>query len=516
MIPPDNSSAEATKAWVERELHLPVIFDAIADVTFVLSVESDGRYRFIFVNKAFRTTTGLPVEKVVGSYVQDIIPEPSLSLVLQKYQEAIKTRQRVAWVEVSDYPTGRVTGEVSVMPVLDEAGNCRQLVGVVHDLTAQKRAEEELRISNERFHYALKATTDALYDWNVAADTLYWGEGFEALFGHRLEQNPAPFATWADNVHPDDKDHCVAGLRRVAYESRGSFWQEEYRFVRADGSSAVVFDRGYILRDAQGQPVRMIGAMQDITARKAAEQQQRLLAEQLVRQNAYLQQCAYIISHNLRAPLANALGFADLLTRVDKESEVFATSLKNLRTSVTRLDDVLTDVNTILAIRNQPDDTHSEAVAVAEVCQQAVAHAQPELTACGGQVTCVIPAGLRIAGSRVYLHSIFDNLLANAIKYRSTARTLRVTITAQADPQRGVTIVFRDNGSGFDQEGAGKDVFQLYRRFHPDQQGRGIGLFLVKAHVESMHGQISVRSQVDEGTEFILYFGQHAHENLPD
>ena len=97
-------------ALVEREHQLSVIFDTIADVTFVLSVEDEGRYRFVSANKAFEKTTGLPVEQVLGHCVDEIIPEPSLSLVLAKYREAIASMKPVVWQETSDYSMGRVTG----------------------------------------------------------------------------------------------------------------------------------------------------------------------------------------------------------------------------------------------------------------------------------------------------------------------------------------------------------------------------------------------------------------------
>ncbi|WP_226930087.1 PAS domain-containing protein [Hymenobacter siberiensis] len=199
------------------------------------------------------------------------MPEPSLSLVLSKYREAIASMERVVWQETTDYPTGQVTGEVSVTPVPDEDGRCCQLLGVVHDLTKEKQVEKALRISNERLAYALKATTDAIYDWTISDDSLYWGEGFENLFGYQLAQNPMPFSEWADYVHPDDSPRVVAGLRHAAFETTNLFWQEEYRFRRANGTWAEVFDRGYLLRDAAGRAVRMMGAMQDITSRKQAE-----------------------------------------------------------------------------------------------------------------------------------------------------------------------------------------------------------------------------------------------------
>ena len=505
----------ANAALVEREHQLSVLFDTIADVTFVLNVEAEGRYQFVFANKAFEKTTGLPVAQVLGRYVEDVIPEPSLSLVLTKYREAILSMERVVWLETSDYPTGQVTGEVSVTPVPDEHGRCCQLVGVVHDLTKQKRVEAALRLSNERFIYALKATTDAIYDWNIGNDTLYWGEGFEGLFGHHLTENPTPFSKWADFVHPDDSPRVVAGLRQTAFETTNLFWQEEYRFRRADGSWAEVFDRGYLLRDASGRTTRMIGAMQDITPRKQAEHQQQLLAEKLIGQNADLQQFTYIVSHNLRAPLANALGFSDLLARVDKHSEVFDTSLQNLRTSLQLLDEVLTDVNDILSVRDEQAGYRAEPVALAAVCQQALQGLHEALQAAGGQLRIAIPAALRVAGSRAYFHSIFHNLIANAIKYRADARPLVIDIAATDTPTEGLTVTVRDNGSGFDRQQAGDTVFQLYRRFHAGQGGRGIGLYLVRAHVEAMGGQVAVASRPNEGTEFTLYFRPHADENLP-
>ncbi|GAA3929670.1 PAS domain-containing protein [Hymenobacter algoricola] len=515
LVKPIAAVSGATTALLERERQLSVIFDNIADITFVLRREEDGQFRFVFVNKAFERTTGVPAARVVGALVAKIIPEPSLSLVLAHYQQALRTRQPVVWQEVSDYPSGRKTAEVSVTPVLDAAGGCCQLVGIVHDLTPQKTVEEDLRVSNERFQYVLKATSDALYDWNIAADTLYWGEGYEDLFGHQLTQNPTPFSHWSDHVEPDEHHRVVDGLRHTAYETRGSFWQQEYRFRRADGSWAVVFDRGYILRDAQGRPVRMIGAMQDITERKQAEERQRLMTAKLGEQNADLQQFTYIVSHNLRAPLANALGYVDLLSRVDKTTAVFDDSLRNLRTSLQRLDGVLTDVNAILSIRDQQGRYRPEPVAVAEVCDQVLLNMQELLQECGGELVCQIPKSLRVLGSRAYFHSIFHNLVSNAIKYRDDARPLRITISATAAPRQPITLVVRDNGAGFDQQPAGDEVFQLYRRFHADKTGRGIGLFLVKAHVESMGGQIAVRSQVGQGTEFTLYFRAYADENLP-
>ena len=501
---------------VEREKQLLLFFNSISDITFALDVEEGGRYRFTFANRAFEKTTGVPAAQVIGRYVDEVIPEPSLHLVLEKYREAVATRKHVVWQETSNYPSGPVTGEVCVTPICDAAGHCHQLVGIVHDLTKEKHIEEDLRRSNERFGYALRATTDAIYEWTVATDMLYWGQGFTELFGYSISQNPAPFGEWAVYVHPADQARVVEGLRRKMFDTQDAYWQEEYRFRRADGTWAYVFDRGYLLRDEAGQPVRMIGAMQDITKRQQAAAEQRRLTERLTRQNADLQQFVYIVSHNLRAPLANALGFTQLLGQVDKASEVFDNSLDKLHTSLGQLDQVLTDVNDILTLRDEPGGHQPEPVPLADVCRQAAEGLGESLRAAGGHLDNRLPDDLRLNGRRAYFHSIFHNLISNAVKYRAEDRPLRIIIAATPRPEGYVDIDVEDNGSGFDQSRIGDDIFQLYRRFHPGKSGRGIGLYLVKAHTEALGGRVVVRSQPGIGTRFTLSFKLPTDENLLD
>ena len=502
-----DATPRETSAPPEQDPQLAIIFNSIADVIFVLQVEAEGQYRFGFINQAFSRITGLAGEQVVGRSVQDVIPEPALSEVLSYYHRAAQTGQRVQWRETSDYPMGRVVGEVCVTPVFDASGRCYQLVGVVHDLTGQQRAEQAMRESNERFRYALKATTDALYDWDVAADTLFWGEGFEELFGYQLTQNPTPFSQWSANVHPDDAARTVDDLRHTAFHTDRSRWQQEYRFQRADGSWATVFDRGYLLRDARGRAVRMIGAMQDISERKAAEQRQQQLARELFQQNADLQQFTYLVSHNLRAPLANATGFAGLLGRLRPESAEFGQTVEHLHTSLRRVDEILRDLNTILSVRGNALLAEPEPVPLAAVLGQVITLLAPDLASSGGgEVVDELPATLRVQGRKAYFYSIFYNLLTNAIKYRARGRALRVVVGAAVAADGAVTLTVADNGSGFDTSRSGSDAFQLYQRFHTAVPGRGIGLFLVKAHAESMGGRVAVTSTVGEGTIFTLQF----------
>ncbi len=136
---------EVEQALLQRERRLSSIYETVSDSLFYVDVEEDGRYRFTSVNRAFVSTTGLEHNQVIGKRVDEVIPEPSLTLALEKYSEAIRERRVVRWEETSEYPKGRLTGEVSIAPVFNEAGRCTHLVGAVHDITERKKLEAQFR-----------------------------------------------------------------------------------------------------------------------------------------------------------------------------------------------------------------------------------------------------------------------------------------------------------------------------------------------------------------------------------
>ncbi len=144
------------------ELFVSVVFRYVKDVVFLLRVgrggvhDRNGVYSFAWVNPAFTESTGIPAAAVIGKSVNEVIPEPSLSLVLGKYQRAIEERRTVRWDEVSTYPTGTRRGEVSVTPIFDATGHCAHLIGTVRDVSDQWEASQ-LR---SRLSAILEATTD--------------------------------------------------------------------------------------------------------------------------------------------------------------------------------------------------------------------------------------------------------------------------------------------------------------------------------------------------------------------
>ncbi len=150
---------------------------------------------------------------------------------------------------------------------------------MVADISDRKKAEEALRKSEERFHLATRATNDAVWDWDLVTNALWWNENLQTLFGYRPEEI-AQMEIWTSRLHPEDKEPIHIAIE-TAIAAGEQFWSGEYRFRRGDGTYATVLDRGYIVRGAGGAPVRMIGAMMDITERKQAEEALRIKTEQL-------------------------------------------------------------------------------------------------------------------------------------------------------------------------------------------------------------------------------------------
>jgi PAS domain S-box-containing protein len=235
---------------------------------------SDLQPRLLEANAAYCRMLGYTEAELRGLDFASITHPDDRERNRQVLDELIAGR-RAAVVHEKRYlaKDGRVVwGRVSLSIQHGADGRPVRIIGVAEDITAARTAMEALSASEERFRLLARATNDAVWDWDIGADRVWWNEGYTGLFGHPQVEGPA-LDSWVAFIHPDDVERVNRSLQSVL--ATGSTWQDEYRFRHRQGHYVMVLDRGHVLRDGAGRAVRMVGGMSDLTERRRAEHQLR-------------------------------------------------------------------------------------------------------------------------------------------------------------------------------------------------------------------------------------------------
>ncbi|MBC8053103.1 MAG: PAS domain S-box protein [Sphingobacteriaceae bacterium] len=251
-------------------------------------------------------------------------------------------------------------------------------------------------------------------------------------------------------------------------------------------------------------PDYYIVVLADVTSRKEAELDLVKHAEELFKQNRDLGQFTYIVSHNIRAPIAAALGCNNLLASVDKNDPEFDDIVKGLNHSLLKLDKVVRDMNTILSVRDRAQKDIKIPINLLEKCREVYNDIKELMTFTSADFRVEIPEDYEVCINSAYIYSIFYNLITNAIKYKSPDRKLTIKVSAHVDMNKDLILKIEDNGIGIDLEQHRNRLFKLYSRLNHELPGDGIGLFLVKTQVEALGGKIEVSSRLNEGTCFTI------------
>src|SRR5260221_1190691 len=231
--------------------------------------------QFYFI---FKTTA----EKV-GSYTMS--PERYTELFVYPYDRAIVDIETAKAIESKDPDFNRqlehrivyANGEVGFMSVhfyilKDKAGHTIKTFGINQDITDRKKAEEDLRRSNNRFELITSTTNDAVWEWNLETGELWANEMHQHLYG-LTPSDPVPtLEMWTERIHPDDRQ-VILKRQEESLASDKNVFICEYRFNMPGKGYMYIYDRCYIVRNREGKPVCMMGSMMDITERKKAQQQ---------------------------------------------------------------------------------------------------------------------------------------------------------------------------------------------------------------------------------------------------
>lgn len=245
---------------------LSTFVEAVPGVVYA----KDRQGRLLIGNRGTTDLIGKPPEVYIGRTDAEVLDDPEQAAAVMANDARIMAAGVAEQIEEEvSFPDGRRTVWLSTKaPLRDAKGEVVGLIGASLDITERKAIEASHREIEERYRLAARATNDAIWDWRFADGHVIWNEALAELFGHPMSESSAQW--WLDQIHPDDQARIDASIHAVI-DNGGETWTDEYRFRRADGSYASVLDRGTVLRAPGGEAVRMIGAMLDLTQRKAAE-----------------------------------------------------------------------------------------------------------------------------------------------------------------------------------------------------------------------------------------------------
>lgn len=455
----------------------------------------DESFTIIYQSPSVERIVGYPVADRQGENITEFIHPDDLQLALENYIEA---RANPGVAINGQYRTRHKNGkiiwlEVAIMNLL-HVSSVQAYVVIYRDVTERKNFEEQLALAS----LIVNSSDDAIISKNMAGTITSWNAGAERVLGYSAAEAVGKASKILVPPGLSKEDKMIMDNIR----NKQSVDHFETRRIRKD---RVVIDVSLTISPIMDDNGEVIGAskiMRDITKQKVLETERNKIINELVQRNRDLEQFAYIISHNLRAPVANILGINGLILEPEIDQTTKEQLIAAMNTSVEALDGVIKDLNNILQIKREINEQKTNVrfsdllenikLSIGSLIQSFNVQFEVDFLEVDEWVTI-----------KSYLYSIFYNLISNSIKYKQPQQAPVIQISSKLT-SNGVMLVFKDNGLGIDLKKKGDQVFGLYKRFHFHTEGKGVGLFMVKTQVEALGGNIVVHSEVNKGTEFII------------
>ncbi|MFL4992170.1 MAG: PAS domain-containing protein [Microvirga sp.] len=533
---------EANQALSEERQHLRGLFQQAPGFMAALGGPD---HVFTMANAAYLQLIGR--ENIVGMPVRDALPEVVgqgfinlLDRVYHSGQPFVGRSIRVHLRQSSGDVREERFLDFVYQPIFDPDGQVSGIFVQGHDVTEQKRSEEALRESEERFRAIANSIDQLIWATQPDGHHDYYNQRWYEYTG--VPEGSTDGEAWNGMFHPDDQERAWGVWRHCL--ATGEPYHIEYRLRHRSGEYRWVLGRAQAVRDEEGRIKRWFGTCTDIhdlrqaqdalresreRALRTEEETRRLasiLAERVTEldaANEEIQRFAYIVSHDLRAPLVNVMGFTSELEGAQAEIERFYRNVRQadsnlispeiraaiesdlpeaigfIRSSTVKMDKL---IRAILKLSREGRRVLApEPIDMAQLLEaqrHSVAHQLHERSA----ILLIEPLP-DLTSDRLAIEQIFGNLIDNAVKYLHPSRPGRIAVRGR---HLGANVIYEieDNGRGIDPKDFER-IFDLFRRSGvQDQQGEGIGLAHVRALVRRLGGTISVSSRLGEGSIFTV------------
>jgi PAS domain S-box-containing protein len=525
-------AAEQVLADTSRRL------DAIINNTKMAVFMMDDRQQCVFMNKAAEELTGYRFEETQGRPLHDVIHHKypdgrHYPLEECPIDRAFPEDDQVEGEELFVHKQGHFYPVAfTASPIRNAAGQAIGTVIEARNIAQEQARDAALRETEERYRLAARATNDAIWDWDLRQDQVLWNEALYEVFGYRPEEVSSSGSWWIEHIHPDDRERIDRAIHAVI-DGDTSNWSGEYRFERVDGSYVSIFDRGTVIRDGNGQAVRMIGAMLDQTERLRAEMALRELnerleqrvseeisrrneAEEALRQSQKMETLGQLtggVAHDFNNLLQIVTGNLEILQRnLPADQARLRRSAENAMRGAERAA-VLTQ-RLLAFARRQPLEPRPLSVnklvgGMSELLHRTLGE-PVELE------TVLAPNIWAVEADPNQLENAIINLAVNARDAMPDGGKLTIeTSNTHLDdayaaqntgvlPGQYVVICISDTGTGMDEETLQR-VFEPFFTTKDVGRGTGLGLSMVYGFVKQSGGHVKIYSEPGQGTTVKIY-----------
>lgn len=372
--------------------------------------------------------------------------------------------------------------------------------GLLSDITTIKEQEIQLRVADERYHFAVQASDRGVWDWDMVTNKVYYSSESMKILGLTESDLVASPEEWDDRVHPDDREEYYGNIN-LHFENKIPFYETCHR-VLCNGEYKWILDRGKVIeRDENGKPLRIAGTHTDISAQKEKEQELLKMLEIVNSQNNKLLNFAHIVSHNLRTHAGNIKSLLELYHNCSFTHEE---TITNIDIVSKELNETIENLNDLVKVHTQ---TNKEFVSLqlSDYITRMLYILNEDITNKNIIIENNVNEKIQVNCIPAYLESILLNLVTNAIKYSNDKKDILISFNV-TDTTDFLILNVSDNGVGIDMERYGSSIFGLYKTFHGHEDSRGVGLYITKNQIETMGGKIEVESKPNVGSTFKVYF----------
>ena len=437
-------------------------------------------------------------EDLIGKNAMYSIKKYHYDRVEGVVEQAVQNRGKVFQVELDKAGKNGSTRTTLWDIIFLESANREeseiQCIGI--DITDRVEAESQLRFQAD----ILDKIGQAVIAMDIDGKIRYWNKAATEIYGWKREEAEGKYInTVIPNTRKEEvKEEMFKDLKS------GISTSTEYKVEGKNGKNFPVLVIESPFLDERGELKGVVSISSDISDRKRQEIELKNYTRELITANKGLEQFSFIVSHNLRAPLANLLGIAALMHDNDLAPQVKERLMQELLNNIGRLDEVVNDLNSILRVKTEMNENKVK-IDLSELVHSITWSIDHIIKKEGVEIITDFSALPEITSVKSYLHSIFYNIISNSIKYRQALKQPVIKISSKIDDDQ-VVFIFEDNGLGMDLDKKADQIFGLYKRFHNHVEGKGMGLFMVKTQVESLGGKITVESEQNKGSRFIIKF----------